>query len=138
MSACKSEEQKESEHEPIEGTWQLVDATTIQNGMSSVTDFTKGKQMIKILNATHFSFLQHDLNHGKDSLAVFTAGGGRYTLKGEVYTEHLEYCNSREWEDHTFSFNVIVRNDTLIQRGVEKIEEAGVDREIIERYVRVK
>jgi len=93
---------------------------------------------IKIINDTHFAFLQHDLSQGKDSSAVFVAGGGRYTLADSIYTEHLEYCSDRAWEGNDFSFVVTVKNDTLIQRGIEKVKEAGVNRMNIEMYVRAK
>lgn len=52
--------------------------------------------MIKIINETHFSFLNHDMKKGKDSTKVFVAGGGRYTLEGDQYNEFLEYCSARE------------------------------------------
>lgn len=94
--------------------------------------------MIKILNDTHFSFLKHDLNKGKDSTAIFVAGGGTYTLTDNEYTEYLDYCNAREWEGNSFHFTVIIQNDTLIQSGREKVEGTGIDRIIIERYFRVE
>jgi hypothetical protein len=94
--------------------------------------------MIKIITPTHFAFLNHDLKKGKDSVAVFVAGGGSYTLEGDQYTESLEYCSDREWEGNTFHFTVNVSGDTLIQRGVEKIENLGVERLNIEKYVKVK
>lgn len=81
--------------------------------------------------------MQHDLVKGRDS-AVFVAGGGRYSFKNGLYTEHLEYCNAREWEGNDFSFTMTHHGDTLIQQGVEKIEAAGVDRMNIEKYVRVR
>ena len=65
-------------------------------------------------------------------------GGGKYTLTGDQYTEFLEYCTAREWEGREFHFTVSMRNDTLVQQGVEKLEDIGVERFNIERYVRVK
>ena len=94
--------------------------------------------MIKIINNTHFSFLRHDLNKGKDSTATFVAGGGTYELKGNEYSEHLDYCSAREWEGNSFHFTVAIQNDTLVQSGREKIEGTGIDRIIIEKYFRVK
>lgn len=138
FSACKSDSKSEKPaHIPIEGTWQLVSGLTIQQGDSTITDYKKGQKQIKIINDTHFAFLNHDLNQGKEGHAVFVAGGGKYTLQGEDYTEHLEYCNYREWEDKIFDFKVTISNDTLIQRGIEKVEELGVNREILEKYVRL-
>lgn len=123
---------------PIVGTWRLISGTLIENGDTTITGYTRNVSFIKILNNTHFAFLQHDLSQGKDSSAVFVAGGGRYALADSIYTEHLEYCNDRVWEGNDFSFVVTVRNDTLIQRGIEKVKEAGVNRMNIEMYVREK
>jgi hypothetical protein len=122
---------------PLVGTWRLLTATLIEKGDTTVTDHTKGSSFIKIINDSHFAFLQHDLNKGKDS-AVFVSGGGRYSLQGDTYTEQLEYCSAREWEGNDFTFKVTITGDTLVQSGVEKVESAGVDRVNTERYVRVK
>jgi hypothetical protein len=120
------------------GTWQLVSGTIITKGVSVFTDYTKETSMIKIINASHFAFLKHDLNPPKDSSNHFDAGGGTYTLVGDQYTEHLNYYSDRNWEGKPFTFTVSISNDTLIQRGMEKVENLGIDREIIERYVRYK
>lgn len=120
---------------PIQGTWKLLTGTLIEKGDTVVTDYTKNTSFIKIINVSHFAFLQHDLR--KDSTS-FSAGGGRYTLNGNNYTEHLEYCNAKEWEGHDFSFTVTISGDTLVQRGVEKIEAQGIDRLNIEKYIRYK
>jgi hypothetical protein len=122
---------------PITGTWQLMEATLIEKGDTTVTNYTKDVSFIKIINETHFAFLQHDLTKGKDS-AIFVSGGGPYSLKDSLYTEHLEYCSAREWEGNDFSFTIALRGDTLIQKGVEKVVSAGVDRLNIETYIKVK
>lgn len=122
----------------LAGTWQLLQGTTIENGDTVVTDYTQNVSFIKIINETHFAFLQHDLTKGRDSAAVFVAGGGKYILKDSVYTEHLAYCSAREWEGNEFAFIVYVQQDTLIQQGIEKVKSAGVNRINIEKYIRVK
>ncbi|TGE06238.1 lipocalin family protein [Hymenobacter fodinae] len=120
------------------GTWQLVKGTVINKADTSITDYTKNKNItfVKIINGTHFAFLQHDVHKGKDS-AVFVSGGGRYSLKDSTYTEHLEYCSARNWEGNDFTFTVSLKNDTLVQQGVEKVEASGINRINIEKYVRV-
>jgi hypothetical protein len=120
------------------GTWQLVKGTIIDKGDTTTTDYTKNKNItfVKIFNDTHFAFLQHDVHKGKDS-AVFVSGGGRYSLKDSTYTEHLEYCSARNWEGNDFAFTVSIKNDTLIQQGVEKVEASGINRINIEKYVKV-
>ena len=122
---------------PIVGTWRLISGTTITNGHSETTDYTKRSSMIKIINDDHFAFLKHDVNVPRDSANHFDAGGGSYTLSGDQYTEHLDYYSSPKWEGNTFKFTVTINNDTLIQQGLEKVEAENVDRTIIERYVRV-
>ncbi len=121
----------------LEGTWQLISGTTIEKGGKVFTDYTMKQNMIKVINKTHFAFLNHDLNHGKDT-AIFVAGGGRYELKGDQYTEYLTFCSDRQWEGNKFMFTVKIEQDTLTQSGEEKIEGTGVDRINIEKYVKVK
>ena len=123
---------------PLVGTWQLLQATLIEKGDTTITNYSSNISFINVINETHFAFLQHDLKKGKDSAALFVAGGGRYTLKDSLYTEQLEYCSAREWEGHDFPFTLTLNADTLTQFGREVVAAAGVDRINIERYVRVK
>jgi Lipocalin-like domain len=122
----------------IEGTWQLIKGTLIEKGDTIVTDYMKNVSFIKIINATHFAFLQHDLKKGKDSNAVYVSGGGRYSLNDSLYTEHLEYCSGRNWEGNDFKFTISIKADTLIITGGEKVESEGINRENIEKYIRIK
>ena len=123
---------------PIIGTWELVSATTTEKDTTFST-FNPKQKMIKIINATHFAFLNHDPTARKDSSTVaFTAGGGAYTLADSVYTEHLDYYIDKAWENNKFDFVIKIINDTLIQKGVEKVDKLGIDRVIIEKYIRVE
>ncbi|MBS1665584.1 MAG: hypothetical protein JST68_31380 [Bacteroidetes bacterium] len=134
LFACQS-----SSAPAIVGTWRLVSGTTITKGVSEVTDYySKNTRMLKIINGTHFTFIKHDINSPKDSSNHFDAGGGSYTLDGNQYTEHLDFYGDKNWEGKTFTFTVTINGDTLVQRGMEKVEGAGVDREIIEKYIREK
>ena len=121
----------------LNGTWQLISGTTITKGVSTYTDYTKNQCMIKIMNDNYFAFLKHDLLTKKDSSNHFDAGGGRYTLNGDQYTEYLDYYADKNWENKPFKFTVTFKNDTLIQKGLEKVEKENIDRIIIEKYIRV-
>ena len=46
---------------PIIGTWKLISGILIENGDTTVTGYTKNVSFIKIINETHFAFLQHIL-----------------------------------------------------------------------------
>lgn len=122
----------------IAGTWQLISGTTVEKGDTVVTMYNKELSFIKIINDNHFAFLNHDVKKGKDSTKTFSAGGGQYTLKDSSYTEHLEYCSDRQWEGNDFTFTISIRNDTLVQSGIEKVDSAGINRLNIEKYVRLK
>lgn len=135
LISCQS---KNEVNLPIQGTWKLFSAILIEKGDTSITDYSKKVSFIKIINESHFAFLNHDLNHGKDSTASYSSGGGKYEIKGNKYIEHLEYCTDRAWEEHDFEFILEIKNDTLIQTGFEKVVEKGIDRLNIEKYVRLK
>lgn len=138
LLACTQPETKKNTALPLQGTWKLISGTTIEKKDTLVTAYTTGKSFIKVINETHFAFMGHDLNKGKDSLAFFSSGGGTYELNDTAYTEHLEYCSDRAWEGNDFHFTVSINNDTLIQQGIEKIDSIGVNRINIEKYIRVK
>jgi hypothetical protein len=138
LAGCTAKVTTEVPAQPIVGTWKLLSGTLVDKGDTTITDYTRNLSFIKIINDTHFSFLLHDVNGGKDSTATFSSGGGKYDLVDNKYTEHLEYCTAREWEGHDFSFTVTIKNDTLIQQGIEEVESAGVYRLNIEKYVKVK
>jgi len=122
----------------LNGTWQLLSAVSITKGDSTFTDYTKNQKMVKIVNDSYFAFLKHDVNVPKDSSLNFDAGGGRYTLNGDKYKEYLDFYNDKKWEGKSFDFTVTLKNDTLTQQGVEKVEGTNVDHIIIEKYVRIK
>jgi hypothetical protein len=123
---------------PLQGTWKLVSGTLIQNGDTTVTDYTKDISFIKIINNNHFAFLSHDLHKGKEADSSFSAGGGPYTLKDSLYTEHLEYCSDRQWEGNDFTFTITIQGDTLTQTGLEKVAGTNINRQNTEKYVRVR
>ena len=141
LQGCELNQEKEktaAPENPLIGTWELVTGTTIQGKDTTTTDYTRGKKFIKIINATHFSFVGHDLSKGKDTAAFYTSGAGTYTLSDSMYTEHLEFCSDRPWEGHDFVFTVSFQNDMLTQTGIEKIDSLKINRLNIERYSRVK
>lgn len=83
---------------PLTGTWKLAYSKMIKDGDTSNTYPVAGKpnEMIKIFNSSHFSFFSHDLSKGADTAtAAFSSGAGTYTLTGDKYEEHLQYCSVR-------------------------------------------
>lgn len=126
----------------LTGTWQLIDALRTDKD-TTIHTLLPGTKMIKIINDTHFAFLNHDLKAKSDTTRsdlVFVAGGGSYELNDHRYTEHLEYCSARSYEGNDFSFDLEIHGDTLIQKGIEALKDLGIgdqNIEIVEIYVRV-
>ena len=142
LMACnqpKPAEQKTTKN-AIFGTWKLISDRMIMKGDTTNTYPVKGSDqvMIKMYNDTHFAFFMHDSKHGKVKMPVYDTGAGTYKLSGTDYSEHLDYCNYREWENRDFKFKLTIKNDTLTQRGIERIDSLKINREIVETYLRIK
>ena len=138
LSACDKPAATDKKENPIIGTWQLLSHTATTKGKTDTTDYTKNQKFIKVINETHFAFMGHSINTPKDSSNKFDAGGGAYTLNGDKYTEHLDFYKDKNWEGKAFEFTISFSGDTLIQKGIEKVEKENVDQVIIEKYLRVK
>lgn len=136
FSSCTQNKKGPSQHSPLNGTWQLVFAEAVIND-SVVHDKLQGNKMIKIITNSHFAFLNHDLKAGKDSAALFVAGGGTCTLHDSIYSETLEYCNYRDWEGLKVDFKFHLKGDTLILSGHEKKDDIKVNQFITEKYIRI-
>ncbi len=134
LSSCTTKQNSSS----LVGTWELISATTTE-GDTSFSTFDPTHKMIKIINSTHFAFLNHLSTTKTDTSShEFTAGGGNYTLLDSIYTENLDYYTDKQWENNNFEFVVKISNDTLIQKGIEKIDKLGINRVIVEKYKRVE
>jgi len=122
----------------LKGSWKLVSSVYIKKDTVVHNDLP-GTSMIKILNDTHFAFLQHTVDKA-DSTGMFAGGGGTYTLKDDHYTETLEYCSARNYEGNAFEFTITFHGDTLIQGGVENLQELGAGEEnlhLVEKYIKI-
>jgi len=142
---CQPEKKELTLKDNLIGSWKLFYAVSIKKDTTIHND-PPGTTMIKILNDTHFAFLQHDVRQAGDTTQsdanrIFGAGGGTYDLQDSSYTEHLEYCTARGYEGHDFNFTIAIKGDTLIQTGIEKLKDIGVGEEnvqLIEKYIRIK
>ena len=131
-------ELKKEDASSLVGSWKVLKGVQISGEDTVVNDYTNNQEILKVISPTHFSFFRHDLSKGKDSTAIFVSGGGKCTLSDSLYTEHLDYCNYREWEGASFDFTYEFKGDTLITKGVEKLEEKGIDRINIEFLIPIE
>ena len=117
----------------ITGTWKMVYAEIREKDSVQVKDLDS-TDFIKIINETHFAFFNQDRGTAEN----FMAGAGTYSFDGSQYVETLDFISVPEIRGHEFPFEVEIRGDSLIQQGHEKVEAAGIDRYILEKYIRLK
>lgn len=129
--SCHQKETLKSSN-PIEGTWKMVYAEILENDSLKLKDLSN-TTFIKIINKSHFSFFNQENTGNKN----FYGGAGSYLLKGNSYTETLTFTDSEALKNHQFSFHILVKGDTLIQSGIEKVEAAGIHRQIVEKYIKL-
>ncbi|MGA9271536.1 MAG: hypothetical protein WBV45_13020 [Lutimonas sp.] len=132
-SCSKEMKEQEQSGSTLEGTWKMTYAEIRENDSVQVKDLSS-TDFIKIINQSHFAFF----NQERDTQDNFTAGAGTYTFDGSEYVENLDFINFMDYRGHTFSFQVEIKGDSLIQQGHEKIEASGIDRYILEKYVRIE
>jgi hypothetical protein len=131
------------------GTWELIDARYTPPDPA----FVLGEwRQIKVITSTHWVYMSQkrtapkitSFTNDAELLAVakgFGAGGGRYTLNGDTYTEHIEFFMAPNYLDRAVSFKVKWEGDEWIQSGTFPMKELGLaaqDMELYERYRRVK
>ena len=117
----------------IEGTWKMVYAEIVENDSLKLKDLSN-TTFIKIINKNHFSFFNQEKSGNKN----FYSGAGTYSLKDSNYKETLAFTTIEAIKNHQFSFHVEIKGDTLIQSGIEKVKAAGINRHIIEKYIKIK
>ncbi|MCK6264379.1 lipocalin-like domain-containing protein [Vibrio sp. ZSDE26] len=117
------------------GEWRLIDAQMTVSGKTENT-FDANREMVKLFTGTHFSFYSKTANRTAYSAAVtdqerlqgsktLDAGGGRYDLLGDIYTEHVTYCTYPNYEGKSISFKLSLSGNTLTQEGDYPLKELG-------------
>jgi hypothetical protein len=105
------------------GTWQLVSVKVGEDGEWSSAP--KELRRIRLITATHFTWIEHDVATGK-ALSVV---GGTYAMNGGKYIESIDYAGEgmTGMLGKTQSFAVKIEGDKWQQTGVlpngTKIEE---------------
>ena len=105
-----------------EGTWELV-SYKYGPSQSAFTDRTESLQRLKVINKTHFIWVDIDIS-GK----IIQSAGGPYTLNGDIYTEFLEFGYGMDpYLKTNPQFTIRIEGDMLFQTGLltpdYKIEE---------------
>ena len=95
------------------GTWQLV--STKYGDAKDFSDYPKESRRLKMITATHFTWVDYDTKTKK----VSSSAGGPYTLRDGVYTETIEFVGA-EMETYVGKkqeFTIRIEGDKLFQSG---------------------
>jgi len=122
---------------PIEGTWELVSGKWSNPDTTYLFSVTDSGRQIKMISRTHHVWIRQDTSQ-QDGDAF---GGGKYTLEGEKYTEHIEFwTNQIDLIGKSITFTMKVEGDKLIQSGIfpwKEFELGEYDVDLYEVYKRI-
>ena len=95
------------------GTWQLV--STKYGDAKDFSDYPTERQRLKMITATHFNWVDYDTKTKK----VSSSAGSRYKLRGDVYTETIEFVGDgmETYLDKAQEFTIRTDGDRLFQSG---------------------
>lgn len=95
------------------GTWQLISFK--YGDATDFTDSPKEQRRVKLITATHFTWVQYDAGTRK----VESTAGGPYALEGASYTETIEFVGAgmETYLGKKQTFTIKVDGDKLHQSG---------------------
>lgn len=118
------------EKNPIEGTWELISGKSQYPDVTELWPDTDYERQIKIINQTHFVWINQDTSREH----IYSFGGGKYTLNGDNYTEHIEMFILPSWIGKTIPFKIKIEGDTLILSGTVPLGKLGLAYSDYEHY----
>ncbi|MHA2329925.1 MAG: hypothetical protein ACXACR_15515 [Candidatus Hodarchaeales archaeon] len=99
---------------PIEGTWELISAKYSDPDTTYLWPEDHDRQ-IKMISRTHMVWISQDTSRED----VYGFGGGKYTLNGDNYTEHIEMFIESTWVGKSIPYKIKIEGDTLIQSRID-------------------
>ena len=105
----------------VEGSWE-VSSVRFTDPDGTVRDVTVGRPPgLKILSPTHWAFVELRAD------STVSAGGGRYEVDGDRYTEWVDYHGGKSYIGKRIDFECRVEEDRWYQDGMlpdgTKLEE---------------
>jgi hypothetical protein len=95
------------------GTWQLV--STKYGDAKDMADYPKERRRLKMITATHFTWVDYDIKTKK----ISSSAGGTYTLRDGAYAETIEFVGEgmETYLGKKQEFTIRIDGDKLFQSG---------------------
>ena len=121
----------------LEGAWELVSAKVTSPDTTIEYNQARWKQ-IKLVTKSRFAFVGQEPNRpnykgrGDDSellaaARTFFAGGGKYTLEGDMYTEHIEFFLTPNYVPVSIPYKCQVEGDQWTLSGKLPTKSLGLE-----------
>ena len=135
----------------LEGVWQLQ-TSDLTIGDTTYPCLPADWQMIKMITPTRFAFFSAKQQRPNfpsyegtpelrlDAFATYNSGSGHYTLAGDCYTEHIEFCNFPNYVGQSITFTLTLDGERLTMAGTYPLVNMGLgdsDGYLVETYLRV-
>ncbi len=121
---------------PIEGTWELISGKYLAPDTTYLFPVTDYHRHILMINRTYYVWIRQDTSRQEAN----GYGGGKYTVEGDNYTEHIEFFFTPNCIGKSVTFTMKVKGDTLVQTGTWPAKRFGIglyDLELYEVYKRI-
>jgi len=125
FSACSTNNDSESAGQTeainLEGSWEITEKIDHDGGKTEWEPFGAGLIYQKHLTQTHFTWVGYDPEIDE----IVGAGGGSYSLDGNVYIEHIEFFHpvSEGYLGQSIVFEAELKGDTWYHKGSTPLVE---------------
>lgn len=104
--------QSDAQSHPLLGSWEMVSGRwTFPDGTVRTADTTQLRSL-KVVGPARFVFIT-----SRTDGEFVRAAGGRYTISGNTYSEHLDQASDADMRNETYTFTWRVDGDTWFHNG---------------------
>jgi len=120
-STKNSSEGKLNEDISLEGSWEIKEIIDHDGGKTEWEEFATDLIYQKHITPTHFTWFGYDAEND----ILVGAGGGTYTLEGNVYVENIEFFHPVEdgYVGQSITFNAVLEGDAWYHKGSSPLVE---------------
>jgi hypothetical protein len=109
--SCQTAAPNRSSH-PLEGNWEMVSSRLTRADGTSTSAASPDVRSLKVIGPSRFVFIT-----SRADGTFLRAAGGRYTIEGNRYTEHIDQTSGTPPLNQSYTFEWRVEGDTWSHSG---------------------